>query len=222
MFVRKYNRNRRRFNRPVRRFRRRVKRFRSRIPRGLGKKQFFTRIAYIEDWELNTASTVQQLRSIAFNLTMCPNYVEFTSLYDQFRINAAVVMMHPSSQLMAMANNTSGSDWSKMKCYAYTVIDYDDSVNLSDANSARQYESCRMFNPFRYHSRYLKPRFAVSTYRSPTASGYGARRGWLDCSYPEIPHYGVKVLVDGDATGPAIKWNVRVEAKFYLEFRSVR
>lgn len=176
-------------------------------------KYFFTRKC---DYTQIYPTALGVNRSITFQLSDLPNYTEFTSLFDQYKINAVKLTFIP---------RYTGSDINPLTTAlavprVWTVIDYDDTANLGDQNGAYQYQNCKVHMMHKPFSIYLKPRVASAVYSTAVTTGYAPRRMYIDCANNNVPHYGVKLYVE--PTPYDGQFTMSVVAKFYLSMKNVR
>jgi len=152
-----------------------------------------------------------------FALDMLPNYTEFTNMFDQYRIVEIEVLITPTFTTADMSIPTGGS----VVCpQVMTVLDFNDSTPLTtDADYLQRMDTLKMTIGTVEHRRKFTPRMAALAYAGAT-SGYTVqpRDSWLDCSYPNIRHYGIKTRVTpAGATGTG--WMYRVFHFFTVELK---
>lgn len=146
------------------------------------------------------------------------NNSEFTTLFDQYRINAIVLKFIPRLNMVqvptvvgqAPINNIPTLHW---------VYDYDDANAPSNVDELLQYNNYRCCNFDKTVTMKIKPRFSLAAY-SGAFTSYKPASGWLDCASPSIQHYGVKFAVDSFTAGQFIDFIIR--PIYYLSFRYVR
>jgi len=158
-----------------------------------------------------SVTTSNVYASISFNLNDLPNVAEFTSLFDQYRINSIKWTLMPRGSSAEAGTNNSA-------CKIFSVLDYDDDTAPTSIDTLLQYENCKTSNSLRDHSRSLRPKFARSVYQSALVTGYGQSSGWLDCDSTLIPHYGIKLAFQG--TAGAQIFDVRIQ--YSVSFMGVR
>jgi len=159
---------------------------------------------------ISTSTTVTTNFAWSFLLSDLPNYTEFTTLYDQYRIEKI--------ELILISNTSESIPSSVNLGVMYKVTDYDDATTLSTNLDYLQYQNCKVLNPlFHKKSFPLKPRFAVAAYAGAFTS-YANNAGWLDVASPSVQHYGVKIGFS--ATTVVISYQVL--AKFHLSFKNPR
>jgi hypothetical protein len=79
-----------------RRVKRRIYRRRPMPRRIVPAKLAIKRTFYLQNWTFGTAATDGFWRNYAFSLNQMPNVVEFTGLFDEYKINAIKVTFRPS------------------------------------------------------------------------------------------------------------------------------
>lgn len=154
--------------------------------------------------------------SLSFNLNAVINPSDFTSLYDQYRINYVVVKFHlridPSAQAAGSA--------SYPRLYYYR--DLDDTTAPSNLNEMRENQRCRMkvLNPQRCVTIKIRPNVLGMLYSTVGVTQYTPKfKQWLDCSTSTTIHYGIKYAID-DLTNTNYK--VDIEKWYYISCRNSR
>ena len=117
---------------------------------------------------------------------------DFTTLFDQYRIDAVSVQILPNHNSATMSA-TAGPIPT-----LYIVKDYDDSNALPSLAATLEYGSCKAVssvfraNPPRFS---IRPRILTQTYRSASTTGYAPahKATWLDSLATDVPHYGTKM-----------------------------
>lgn len=143
-----------------------------------------------------------------FALSNLPDYTEFTSLYDQFRIKWVKVKFIFQTQVAETAPVNSPGMF-------YSVIDLDDASapTLSYCQSAKW---AKLTQAVGTHTRFLRPRTLTQLYNG-LGSAYAVNKiQWLDCDYANTPHYGLKYFWY-NCTFERILADV--EMQFCIEFR---
>lgn len=158
-----------------------------------------------------SVTTANVYSAFSFNLNAVPNSSEFTSLFDQYRVDYIKIKILPrGSSAEAGTNNNVGK--------IFSVIDYDDDTVPTSIDQLMQYPNVKTTRTTSDHTRSFRPQFASSVYGSAVLTGYGARRGWLDCESSTVPHYGMKIAIQG--TAGAQVFDVLIE--YILSFKGVR
>lgn len=175
------------------------------------KVHYFKRTAYYSG-SISGSTVLDTFGATAFALNLCPNYTEFTTLFDMYKICAVKVSYMPRANSAEVGTNQGLVKF-------FTVVDYDDSNNPTSINELLQYESLKTTNTTKDHNRYLKPKLAKALYQSAVSTAYGATRGWIDCENPGVPHYGLKYALQTLPTG---NQSYDVKVTYYLAFKNVR
>lgn len=158
-----------------------------------------------------SVTTANVYGAYAFLLNDLPNASEFTALFDQYRINSIRWRLIPrGSSAEAGTNNNVGK--------IFTVLDYDDNTAPASIDTLMQYPGVKTTRTTSDHTRVLRPAFATPQYVSAISTAYGARRGWLDCDYTTVPHYGVKYAIQG--TAGAQVFDLQID--YSVSFKGVR
>lgn len=160
-----------------------------------------------------------------FRLGDLPNYTEFTALFDQYRIDKIVFKIIPMCNVNQLTINSTGA-LSNNPGIIGTVIDYDDAGSPTSLGYMEQYQNFR-YQPVvssRTMMRAFKPRIAVAAYGQGLFTSYMNKKAtWIDCNSPAVPHYGLKIYLDGaNGTAPTCLQTYQLFADVYLSFRNVR
>lgn len=125
-----------------------------------------------------------------FNMAQCVNATDFTNIADLYKLLRTKVRLH--NNFVNTAVGTNGTQpWIE---YFY---DYDDATIPSLALlRERMGTQTRYFNASKpVTSLALRPRFAKEVFQSGVTTAYGPGRGWLDCDYPQVQHFGIKAVL---------------------------
>lgn len=153
-----------------------------------------------------------------FTFNALPNATEFTHLYDQYKINFISykfkLMNAPEAQLPA---------WNASNYPTLTyVIDRDDASTPGSLTELLQYGSSKqiVLRPNRWAAIKFKPSVNIPVYRTNLTSAYTpARPRFIDCNTTDVPHYGVKFVIDNLQNTSYV---VQVEATYWFTCRETR
>lgn len=153
------------------------------------------------------------------------NYTEFTSLYDQYKITYVKIKMFyrfTSSEdvrgVTAPAGGVSQNTAPQLPRLFY-YVDYDDDTSPATVNEIRENSKCviRQFQMGKPITIRIRPRTAGLIFNGLTSAYDIGRRSWINCAYPDVPHYGLKWAVEDmsrwPSTGaglPNIVWETKV------------
>lgn len=172
--------------------------------------------------------------SKTFSLAETPQYTEFTSLFDQYKINLIKIVWHfnknsaelnnvtapPSSTNMNLLTGIPGIRW---------YYDRDDGTvpNLASMGQIQKLKSASLHRPVKA---IFKPNVLNIVYEGAVSNGYSPRYNqWIDCSDDGVPYYGLKYELDGSGSGRTsdtvndivigyLTWDIT----YYMSFRDVR
>lgn len=181
----------------------------------------------IASYNATTGVTTPINVPVSFNLTQLPGYGEFTSLYDQYKINGIRVNVQPLlTEGIASAVSGSTNVWGFPKFSS--VIDYDDTFLPADENVLLQYGSLKQTGAFKEHKRFFKPKIRVASLDSGSTvtSNVVTKAPWIDVGNPTVPHYGIKLFHPGPiASGtPAVSSSISysIYATVYFSCKNTR
>jgi len=146
-----------------------------------------------------------------FALASVINPVEFTALFDQYRINAILVKFHyrldPGAAVYGI-----GASYPRL----YTVKDYDDATAPTTVSELREYSKCKLsiLNPNKPLMFKIKPCVKNSVGLNSTPKW----KQWLDCSINNTQHFGFKWCVDNLPSNSILE----VEIVYYLSFKDAQ
>lgn len=160
----------------------------------------------------------------SFKLNQLPNYTEFTTLFDQYKINGVKMTWILSSNGHAQIPYPS-SNLTNSLPLLYTCIDRDDGSPHATFDEMNQIESLKVKRMDRTISRFCKPMLASSVYGGGAFSAYAApfKNPWVDAGSTNAEYYGLKWAIDPViSTSNVINYRVKVIAKFYISCRDTR
>lgn len=173
--------------------------------------QFFTRTTYINA-DICSSDTTDVTKGYKFALSDVPNYTEFTSLYDQYQLKAVQLTFIPRYNV---ATNLTPI------AQLWSIVDYDASFPTTQPGFL-QYQNLHMTRGTSLHKRYIRPQCLGELFNNLTTSAYSTRRNtWIDTADPNVPHYGMALLVPTVANADSKScWDLKV--KYYFAFKNVR
>lgn len=176
---------------------------------------FFRRFAYKTTINGDVSRTAKG--ALTFAIQDVPGLSDFTSLFDYYKISGVklrfTTLLDPTSQA---AGN---SFYPKL----YTAIDLDDDTPPTSSDDLRQRANCKIhwLQPNRSYDIFLRPRYLKNVYISGVSTGYEiGKQTWLDLSNTNIPHYGLKFVIENLAND--LGQSVQVEATYYIAMRGTR
>lgn len=167
--------------------------------------------------------TIIYLGGVAQITSLCPDYAEFTSLFDQWCIDKVEVMLIPTYTNADIASTTSR--------YLPTIVHCTDDDDAASASRLylQQYGNAKYTQLLGGATalRTFRPKPAIAAYQTGATFAYGElTRGpkWIDVAYPTVPHYSFKAALDSAGTGAtsATIAYIDVVVKYHYRFKTVR
>jgi hypothetical protein len=174
---------------------------------------------------LDRSGYYQMAGAMRFRLSDVEQSSDLTHLFDQYKISGVKLKIHWTNNSAIGQQN-----WGERPTITYAV-DADDFNFPATLGELRQKNSVK-FHTFGSNKPlilYIKPKAASRLYSSGISSGggytgYGPVRQWIDSSYPQTEHYGLKFwlsnvqLKNGELNMPN---HFRVETIYYLKMKGV-
>lgn len=140
----------------------------------------------------------------SFKLSLLPNYSDFTSLYDEYKVCGI------SRKYLYEVNTANTGTYALPRLI--TVNDWNDQVAPANENEMLEYGSCKQSRLDKPVKRYFKPRF-------DNTSGYQFQK-WLSTQFFTIALRGLKEAVISSTTEDI--GNVQIYTTFYIACRNSR
>jgi len=160
---------------------------------------------------ITSSTTVAVGSAYTFTLTNLPGYTEFTALFDQYRLLKVMMQFIPATNVLTASATPLAHP------VAVTAIDYDDGNTPTTTDELREFETCKIVQPFKVHYVNVIPRIAAAVY-SGAFTSFSNTKMWIDSASPTVQHYGVKFIADA-STAVQI-WHV--ECCYYVACRNSR
>lgn len=70
----------------------------------------------------------------------------------------------------------------------------------------------------------LRPTTLNNVFRTSTTVGFAEnrRRQWLDIAQTDIPHYGLKAVIDFEGLEPVGSFRFKINCKYFFKCKNVR
>jgi len=168
--------------------------------------------------------------AFTFSLNDIPNVSEFISLFDQYLITGVMfqikMITNPDALYIPSQSTNAALGFYPTIWYA---PDHDDSATLTLAQ-IKEFDKARhkVLYPNRETNIMLRPTTLQQVYRTAATTGYACnfKRSWLDMAQTDIPHYGLKFVIDFEGlTMPATtdqRFQFKINAKFYFKCKNAR
>jgi len=115
------------------------------------------------------------------------DYASYAQVFDQYCVHSAVVRV-----AMQFSSNSLTGTQGRL----HTALDFDNVSNLASETAIQEFGTCQSMELTggKAVERVIKPTMAPAVWAGGAFSGYGVARMWLNCSTPNVPHYGIRVL----------------------------
>lgn len=177
----------------------------------------------------SNGATTQGCMCMAFSFDDIIAKTDFTTLFDQFKINRVVVQIKmlpcPEATNAGQVSATNLGTWYPTIWYA---PDYDDitTVSLSDIKEFGNVKH-RVLRPNKEINISISPVTLQQIYQTSVSTGYACnfKKPYLDMSNTAIPHYGLKMVFDYEGLTLAAPNNIfqfKVNCKYYFSCKNTR
>lgn len=170
----------------------------------------------IPDTDLVASNSADVTVQYNFQLNLLDNVTAFTTLFDQFRIEAIRFRMIPKNNAIGLQTESTTT-----LTQVYCVIDYDDSSALASTAKAREYDNCIIAAAGESIERTFVPRIAVAAYSGAFSAYTNLGPQWIDVSTPAVQHYGVKLYIPRVTAAQTLLQTWECSAEYFVSFRSV-
>lgn len=157
-------------------------------------------------------------QGFSFNMNLLPNVAEYSSLYDQYRLKGIQFRMVPKTSGQ-FQGATSGVANALGYGQVMTVIDYDDAATPVTKDGLMEFSTVKYTRSNAIHKRYLKPQMLTRLWVNTTteANSPGPAK-WVDWTYPNVEHYGIKLYVDAPVVNNLATDNSSISYDIYATF----
>lgn len=175
-----------------------------------------------------TAATASPAFSALFRLADVPNPAEFTTLFDSYMITGVMLqikMINNPDGAWPLNSASSTGNTANFYPTIWYVPDHDDHNTVTLAQ-IKEFERVRhkVLRPNTELNIMLRPTTLNQVFRSTLTTGYAEnrKRQWLDLAQTDIPHYGIKLVLDFEGITPAASFSFKINAKYYFRTKNVR
>jgi len=177
---------------------------------------FVLRTTTVSATQITGSGTVTTVGGFAFTLSDCDGYSTYTSVFDQYRIDAVSVTLRACNNAIGLVTNSTTTLEP-----LYLVIDYDNANTPSSIAALREYDNCMVVSPGESVTRTFAPHAALGAYNGSFAGYANVGRTWIDCASTGVQHYGYKYGVPAATTGQTLLQSWIVERTYWISFRRV-
>lgn len=160
-----------------------------------------------------------------FSLSQCLNALEYTTLFEYYKINKAVVEFRykgPSTPAYTTINGTGTQNneiVNEVNPVLYFKVDHNDinADSLTKMKESMRTHEHQFTNNKPNFTITLKPAVQVEAYKSAIASTYMPKWGqWLSTADNSVPHYGLKCYAVAGLGSSANMGAIEVQTKIYF------
>lgn len=161
---------------------------------------------YCADARVNCTGTTESFAiQYLFQNVVNPN--DFADLYDRYMITCVVhkfrLVNNPdaASTHNFTAHTDNSTNWFPKLWYC---PDYDDNnTETLQELQQRAKVKCMVLRPNQQYTVVVRPAVTVQAYRTLTTTGYSPKwKQWIDMGQRDVPHYGLKCVIDTSAQDP--------------------
>lgn len=161
---------------------------------------------------------------ITLRMNMLPNFSDFTSLYDQYKIKKIVFRIERPFTSNALDGGTSGNTSTTNK-FIRCVHDYDGGANLVQEYQYLEYQNVKSYpacgtGPIRIT---LYPKLQNAVFRNDSFNTYAnttINPQWIDVANTDVNHFGIRLWTPQLAVGNTQSY--RVFASVILQCKNTR
>lgn len=166
--------------------------------------------------------------STFFILGDLPNVTEFQNLFDQYMVTGIIfqIKMIQNPDASWKQNESAGTaNAANFFPTIWYVNDYDDNATLSLAQiKEHQGVRHRVLKPNTEIVTMVRPTTLTQLFRTTLTTGYNTnkRNQWVDMGQTDVPHYGIKMVIDFEGLSPSVAYTFKVNCKYMIKCKGVR
>jgi len=146
---------------------------------------------------------------------------EFSTMFDLYRIKYVEFIYSPSFNV----NDWPTTGGANVRPSLWVSFDPDDAL-ASNATSIKERGDCRLVDAFKRHRWVVKPK-PLTRIVSAGGSAFrgGPYNGWIDMADTNVPHYGLKAVVQITSTAASssvVPFTWTIQKRFCFECKGVR
>lgn len=152
-----------------------------------------------------------------FKLSQMPNYSEFTSLFDKYKICKIVYTL-------MFQQNTAPMNGNSVLPLIHICSDDDDATVPSSLTELQQRANCkrRVLGNTVMIKYTFRPKIAAAIYNTALSTGYAIKSGYINTDYPDVPHYGIKGMINNLWLTTNNNVAFTIEPVYYLALKEVK
>jgi len=171
----------------------------------------------------STNITADSSFAMFFKFSDLVQYATFGSLYDSYRIDKIEVTIGGTvSDQPALG---SAANLLVAPQQVWYVVDTDDANVLANLTEMYEYSAAKCIYILQNQTKKItiKPQIAYAAYGAGAFTQYATKQSpWIDCAYPDVQHYGLKVILPCPKSTTYAGQSVTVMTKYFMSFKSVK
>lgn len=173
---------------------------------------------------VNTVSGATSESAFVWTFDNLINKDDFTTLYDRYRIDyiqcRAQLITNPDANNFVNSALPNYTNWFPK---LWWCADYDDGAQETlDELKQRAKTKCVLLRPNSMYKFGVKPAILAQTYRTAVSTGYSPKwKQWIDMAQTNVPHYGIKYVIDAQSLDPLQDFRVQFDFKVYFSCKDV-
>lgn len=163
-------------------------------------------------------NTEQTGVGIQFQLDQAIDYTDFTALFDRYKIVGVKL------KVMYQCNSAMSAYPGALPIMTY-AFDCDDNTSPANKNAVatKLYAKTRVLNANRPFTIFFKPRITKQVYHGGITSGYTSEKStWIDCSNPDVAHYGMKIWINNWLTDTDVANKLTITPTYYISLKDTQ
>lgn len=169
---------------------------------------------WVDRGAITSTSGANGYYGFGFQFQDIPDYIQWASVFDQYKIDSVDIDIRPVTQASLPATAPGYA-------IGWVAVDYDDNATPSTIASIQNYSNAMLLSPGRGLRLRIRPKLDVGIYNSG-ATNAGAVVGglWLDMAYPAIQYHGLKIAINASTSTNVNTWYLL--ARYSVSMRSSR
>lgn len=182
---------------------------------------------YCDALPVDITGTTYQL-GLVFKLEDVKGEADFADLYDRYMLTTVVLRFKLVTNPDSTRTQFSNQDWQTTNWFPklWYCPDYDDNSSETLAQlKERSQTKCKVLRPNKIIKIAIKPAVTIQTYRTATSTGYAPKwKQWIDMANRDVPHYGMKFVVDCCGQDPldTYPFKLEIDRQYYFTCKDVR
>lgn len=161
--------------------------------------------------------------SMTFTLQKLVLPGEFTNLFDQYQIVKTETTFQPDcQQIDQLLGSNAVNAFTIPKIYV--VRDYDNTGSITE-DVAKERQDVIIKQATEKFSVSMVPQVTREIYRGIATTAYEVpfKLVWLDCTYNDVPHYGLRFGITGSQSATNnVKFKYVIRSRYWVRFKNVR